>query len=430
MNRYSKINVNYGIRVYPVTSKGEDGMCKYFNVEGACNPVEHYMVALNKRLRQIKVLVDQGKYFSISRARQYGKTTTLGALEEYLHDDYIVIGMDFQLLSHDDFVNESAFIAAFSREILATVSGEKYIPEYIHERLTAFVEGSESAMKLALLFNCLSDWCSKSEKPIVLMIDEVDSATNNQVFLDFLAQLRGYFIHRKKRPTFQSVILSGVYDIKNLKRKISPDVEHKSNSPWNIAADFDVEMSFSTTEISEMLMEYENDYKTSMNIEYMANLIYDYTSGYPFLVSRICKIIDEKVTGTKGFADRREAWSKKGFLTAVNILQSEKNTLFESLVNKLSDFPELREIVYTLLFHGKSVPFNPLNKAIEIAAMFGFVKESEGTVVVANRVFETVLYNLFLSEEVMQSAIYNVALQNKNQFIKNGILVSERNKNE
>ena len=52
------------------------------------------------------------------------------------------------------------------------------------------------------------------------MIDEVDSATNNQVFLDFLSQLRGYYIHRTERPTFQSVILAGVYDVKNIKRKM------------------------------------------------------------------------------------------------------------------------------------------------------------------------------------------------------------------
>lgn len=92
------------------------------------------------------------------------------------------------------------------------------------------------------------------------MIDEVDSATNNQVFLDFLAQLRAYYIDRDIQPTFQSVILVGVYDVKNFRRKIRPDDEHKMNSPWNIAADFNVDMSFSRSEIAGMLYEYEQDY--------------------------------------------------------------------------------------------------------------------------------------------------------------------------
>lgn len=75
-----------------------------------------------------------------------------------------------------------------------------------------------------------------------MIIDEVDSATNNQVFLDFLAQLRSYYLAREDSPTFQSVILAGVYDVKNIRRKISPDEAHKANSPWNIAADFKVNM--------------------------------------------------------------------------------------------------------------------------------------------------------------------------------------------
>ena len=51
---------------------------------------------------------------------------------------------------------------------------------------------------MAELFDCLSDWCTQSEKPIVIMIDEVDTAANNQVFLNFLAQLRSDEEHMEK----------------------------------------------------------------------------------------------------------------------------------------------------------------------------------------------------------------------------------------
>lgn len=57
------------------------------------------------------------------------------------------------------------------------------------------------------------------------MIDEVVSASNNQVFIDFLAQLRGYYLDREKRSIFHSVILAGVYEIKNMKLKIRPNEE-------------------------------------------------------------------------------------------------------------------------------------------------------------------------------------------------------------
>lgn len=44
---------------------------------------------------------------------------------------------------------------------------------------------------------------------------------------------------------------AGVYDIKNLKHNLRNEDEHKYNSPWNIAADFNVDMSFSQKDIDD-----------------------------------------------------------------------------------------------------------------------------------------------------------------------------------
>ena len=54
---------------------------KSFNVTGLCVPSKHYMVSLESRIKQIREMIDAGDYFVINRARQYGKTTTLAALE-------------------------------------------------------------------------------------------------------------------------------------------------------------------------------------------------------------------------------------------------------------------------------------------------------------------------------------------------------------
>lgn len=260
-------------------------MAKLFNTAAVCIPEKHYMVNIDKRLEDIKSLVDGENYFAINCARQYGKTTTLRALNKYLRKNYYVVSMDFQTLGNAEFENENTFALSFARVFLKAFKRNEL---QMTDSLKSSVEELQKNVLLRnpfytmlLLFENLGDICAASEKSIVLMIDEVDSATNNQVFLDFLAQLRACYIERDIQPTFQSVILAGVYDVKNLKRKLRPEEEHKVNSPWNIAADFEIDMSFSTDGIAGMLREYEADYHTGMDIGEIAGLIYDYTSGYP-----------------------------------------------------------------------------------------------------------------------------------------------------
>ena len=69
---------------------------KEFVTTGLCNPEKHYMVDISERLCEISKMVDAGKYFTMNRARQYGKTTTLSALRRFLAPRYSVISISFQ----------------------------------------------------------------------------------------------------------------------------------------------------------------------------------------------------------------------------------------------------------------------------------------------------------------------------------------------
>ena len=185
---------------------------------------------------------------------------------------------------------------------------------------------------------------------------------------------------------------------------------------YDIAADFAVDMSLSKDGIKGMLDEYETDHHTGMNISGMAEHLYDYTSGYPYLVSRLCKMIDEKGT-----------WTKEGLLTAVRVLLTENNMLFESLIGKLTDYPELEQMLKELLFFGKPITYNPTNQVIGLAVMFGFVKNADGKVIPANRIFDTLLYNHFLSlDELGSLEMYKASLLDKNLFVRDGHLDMRR----
>ena len=118
-------------------------MKRRFNITGSCNQQKHYMVKLDERLKRIKEdYVDEGSYFIINRGRQYGKTTTLNALERFLSSDYIVVYLDFQFLSHEDFQDASSFVAAFARELRQLRSCRSYMSSEIQIGVMRPKEGS------------------------------------------------------------------------------------------------------------------------------------------------------------------------------------------------------------------------------------------------------------------------------------------------
>ena len=404
--------------------EGREKMRRYFNTEGICKPDIHYMVRLDDRLDKIKRLyIDQGKYFIINRGRQYGKTTTLMALAEYLKEDYTVLPMDFQLMSSANFSDESAFVISFIEYLEDLVSERKELTENIDRAVFENLAALKDSQRIHMdrLFRGLSRLCKTAKKPVVLMIDEVDSASNHQVFLDFLAMLRGYYLNQDYSSTFRSVILAGVYDIKNLKLKLRPEEKHQYNSPWNIAADFDINMSLSASKIAAMLDEYETDLGTGMDTETVAEEIYQYTSGYPYLVSAICKILDEKLPESEKFLDN-SPWTREGIGEAVKIILRSRLPLFDSMVKQLDIFVDLRGMIQSILYQGEKIVFNPDRKSISIGIMFGFLREKNGQIEIANRIFEMRLLNMLLSDESVKSEMFFYGQNNMNQFITGGKL--------
>ena len=256
----------------------------------------------------------------------------------------------------------------------------------------------------------ITNFCKTSPLPVLLTIDEVDKSSNNQVFLNFLGLLRNKYLLRSagKDTTFHSVILAGVYDVKNLKRKITGEEilsntgERIYNSPWNIAADFLVDMSFAPTEIATMLVEYENDRHTGMDTAAISDELYRYTSGYPFLVSKLCKIIDERL-------DRD--WTPDGVLRAVKILLDDDNTLFDDMFIKIKNNKALEELIFDVMINGMEIPFSSDQSTVELGKLFGILKNRNGKVAVANEIFEQRIANYFAAGIAMEKSNGNGVLK-------------------
>ena len=88
---------------------------KRFNVTGTCVATDHYMVDISAKLDEIEKLVDGRHYFTINRARQYGKTTTLFHLEQRLMSkgDYVCASISFEDAGIKSFGSEKPSVTCF-----------------------------------------------------------------------------------------------------------------------------------------------------------------------------------------------------------------------------------------------------------------------------------------------------------------------------
>lgn len=365
-------------------------MKKRFNTTGPCINKKHYMVDISYKILEVENLIDNGDYFVINRPRQYGKTTLLSQITKKLNDKYLIIRTSFEGIGDSIFKSEEEFSIGF----LKLISQALYFTD--EEKSKELELLSNDVTNLYMVSNVITKFVKSSNKAVILLIDEVDKASNNQLFLSFLGMLRNKYILASDEIdyTFHSVILAGVHDIKNLKLKLRADEEKKYNSPWNIAVNFNVDMSFNEREIGTMLNEYAIDNNINLDIELLSKEIYKFTSGYPYLVSRICQIIDIDL-----LKNRDELWSKFHIQKAIKILLEESNTLFDDLIKNMENNPELYEYMYKLLILNIPSVFNIDNPSINLGVMFGYLdKDNNNNTIVSNKVIRERIYNYLVSK--------------------------------
>ena len=367
-------------------------MVKKFNDVGLCFPEDHFMGDISKKLAATYAMVEDGAYFIINRPRQYGKTTMLNTLTDKLLEssDYIPFRMSFEGISDRNFIDESFFAPGFIR--LLAQSARIYARDKQAELLAAM----PTVTNLDELSDFITDFVEKTNKKVVLLIDEVDKSSNNQLFVSFLGMLRDKYLDRKNKPTFHAVVLAGVHDVKSLKLKIRPEADSKYNSPWNVSTIFKVDMRLMPDEIKPMLEEYAQERGVKMDTERVAHRLFFFTSGYPYLVSRLCKIIDEDILPTKTAKEWTEEDLNKAFTL---ILKEQHNANFDTVMKNLEHYPDLYELVFSIIFDSEAKPFSADDPVVNLGVLDGIFTESEsGHVAIHNRIYRERIANMMVSK--------------------------------
>jgi len=371
-------------------------MKKKFNVTGVCYPHLHYMMDNVEKMKEIMEMIKGGDYFIINRPRQYGKTTTLFFIETALNKtkDYVPIRLNFQGVDSQSFESDGAF----AKMIFGQISN---CLEFQQAELIPFLKEIEAVVDIRTLSKFITRLVHKLNKKIVLMIDEVDASSEYLPFLNFLGNLRTKYLERfsAQHATFHSIVLVGVHDVKTLKQKIRAPKDSTYYSPWNIVMDFKVRMSFSPSEIEPMLREYSMAENVQIDIPFIAERLYYHTAGYPFLVSKLCKIVAEDLLPLK----QKKHWKLADIDKAVLLLLKETNTNFDSLIKNLENNSNLYQLVYRILIEGERIPANPHEPNMSLGRLYGIFKLN-GHLKIHNRIYEQCIYDYMITKNIVEAS--------------------------
>jgi hypothetical protein len=105
-----------------------------------------------------------------------------------------------------------------------------------------------------------------------------------------------------------------------------------------------------------------------MDIRAIAEGIYAYTSGYPFLVSRICQCVD---------CELNKDWTVRGIQNAVKTMLLETNVLFDDMSKNLENNTDLYNFLYELLIVGERKGYTFDVPVVRLAIMYGYIKRNE-----------------------------------------------------
>ena len=185
---------------------------RFFNTAGPIKPDMHYNVPPLERLDfdEVMLMIEQQRYFVMHAPRQTGKTSALLALRDELNNSgryrCVYVNVEIGQSARED-------VEAAMRPILNRIAYEAEI--VLRDRFVAemWQEILDRAGPNGALQEVLSRWAAADEKPLVLMIDEIDALIGDTL-LSVLRQLRAGYPDRPRQYP-QTVILCGVRDVRD-----------------------------------------------------------------------------------------------------------------------------------------------------------------------------------------------------------------------
>jgi len=355
---------------------------RFFNTAGPVNAEDHYCLPPLERfdLFEIEMLITQKKYFVLHAPRQTGKTSYLLALEHYLNEQGKYNCLYFNV---EGAQTARENVAEGMQAILTEMAS------WAKRRLKdPFVEGIWQGMLArsgphAALGQVLTEWSENSTKPLILLIDEIDSLVGDTL-VAVLRQLRAGY---PNRPDLfpQSVILCGVRDVRDYRLEFAGKEKTTDGSAFNIKAESFRLGNFTPHEIETLYAQHTSETGQSFEAEALA-LVWELTSGQPWLVNALAYEVCFKM---KEGRDRSKPITAQMINKAKERLILRRETHLDQLTEKLRQERVCRVIGPILAGSGRP-DLIPEDDILYVRDL-GLIRIDRGHIEIANRIYQEVI---------------------------------------
>jgi hypothetical protein len=356
---------------------------RYFNTAGPVRCEDHYCLPPLERfhLPQVLSLIDQKKYFVLHAPRQTGKTSALLALMDYLNQENKYHCLYF-----------NAEVGQYAREDVS--AGLKSILSEMGARARDFLndpfplqlqqEIFEKTGPGVVLNEVLTRWSAKAPKPLVLLIDEIDSLVGDTL-ISVLRQLRAGY---DKRPELfpQSVILCGVRDVRDYRIHSARDKAIVTGgSAFNIKAESLRLGNFEPVEVERLLQQHVTE--TGQRFEPAAmRLVWELTQGQPWLVNALAY---EACFKMEAGLNRTQPITAEMITGAKERLVLRRETHLDQLVDKLKE-PRVQRVISPML-QGTDLERAVSQDDIQYVIDLGLVQRTPQGLQIANPIYQEVI---------------------------------------
>ena len=322
-----------------------------FNTEGPVRARMHYCIAPLGRLDLDDVLgrIRDERYFVLHAPRQTGKTSALLALRDLLNGgtdgEYrcVYVNVEAAQVARED-------VGRAIRAILSALAsrarslGDGFLDECWSGILAT--TGPEAALGEAL-----TRWCEAEPKPVVLLIDEIDSLIGDSL-ISVLRQLRAGY-DRRPEGFPQSVVLCGVRDVRDYRiRSSSENAAISGGSAFNVRAQSLRIGDFSQAEVQALLAQHTEETGQAFTAEALESM-WTQTCGQPWLVNALAR---QACFDVEAGRDRSRAITVSDLFDAREHLIRSRVVHLDQLADKLQE-DRVRRVIEPLLSGGDERTF-------------------------------------------------------------------------